>query len=333
MIFYRFGEIPKNEKSGIWKGEEKVGKEFGVSVYEAHKNINGTYSPVIPFPTNENAFNDFIHHIEYFTGNKYLVTGDLLEETGTDGEPLIKNVKILEKLQIMNIEDIKFKPIKKDITYEDVCNTLFKNNTGYFIDQYGEVNFYNIGTNRFDINNAPNGQQLKRLLALNQLLNIAEYYNRNTAELNVRYRICYDSINYYYKVVPYASYNFTYSLEALFNNEEDAQEVIDNPNFREILDTIYKDQQSMKISELQNILEHYKQENGDLEIRITAETRFNEQHEILDYDAIDINVVYDKTEFNNLVINKGLTEARALDILDEKGLSKMYLDIYTYIKG
>ena len=88
----------------------------------------------------------------------------------------------------------------------------------------------------------------------------------------------------------------------------------------------------MKISDLQNILEHYKQENGDLEVRITAETRFNEQHEILDYNAIDINVVYDKTEFNNLVINKGLTEARALDILDEKGLAKIYLDIYTYIK-
>lgn len=88
----------------------------------------------------------------------------------------------------------------------------------------------------------------------------------------------------------------------------------------------------MKISDLQNILEHYKQENGDLEIRITAETRFNEQHEILDYGAIDTNVVYDKTEFNNLVINKGLTEARALDILDQKGLAKIYLDIYTYIK-
>ena len=88
----------------------------------------------------------------------------------------------------------------------------------------------------------------------------------------------------------------------------------------------------MKISELQNILEHYKQENGDLEVRITAETRFNEQHEILDYYVIDINVVYDKTEFNNLVINKGLTEARILDILDEKGLAKIYLDIYTYIK-
>lgn len=137
-------------------------------------------------------------------------------------------------------ECIKFKPIKKYITYKDVCSTLFKNNTGYFIDQYGEINFYNIGTNRFDVNNAPSGRQLKRLLALNQLLNIAEYYNRNTAELNARYRICYDSTNYY-KVVPYTSCSFTYSLEALFNNEEDAQAVIDNPNFREILDTIYKE--------------------------------------------------------------------------------------------
>ena len=29
----------------------------------------------------------------------------------------------------------------------------------------------------------------------------------------------------------------------------------------------------MKISEIQKILEHYKKENGDLEVRITAETR------------------------------------------------------------
>ena len=80
----------------FWKGNEKVGEEPGVSVYEAHKNINGTYSPVLPFPTNEMAFNDFIYNVKYFTGNKYLVTGDLLD--GTDGEPLIKNVKILKKL-------------------------------------------------------------------------------------------------------------------------------------------------------------------------------------------------------------------------------------------
>ena len=89
----------------------------------------------------------------------------------------------------------------------------------------------------------------------------------------------------------------------------------------------------MKISELQKSLEYYKKENGDLEVRLTAETRFGIQHEILDYDSLDIQVVYDKTEFNNLTIIKGLTEARALDILDEKGLAKTYLDIYTYITG
>ena len=94
MIFYRFGDIPEDEKSCIWRGEEKIGEEPGV--YEAHKNINGTYSPVLP--TNEMAFNDFIKNIAYFTGNKYLVTGDLLDEIGTNGESLIKNVKILKKL-------------------------------------------------------------------------------------------------------------------------------------------------------------------------------------------------------------------------------------------
>ena len=53
----------------------------------------------------------------------------------------------------------------------------------------------------------------------------------------------------------------------------------------------------------------------------------------MDRGDINIQAVYDEEEFDNLVNNIGLTEARALDILDEKGLSKMYLDIYTYIKG
>ena len=99
QYFYRFGDIPEDKYSSIWNNnDEVIGKEKGVSVYEAHKNINGTYSPVIPFPTNEKAFNDFIYYIRYFNSNKYLVSGDLLDETGTDGEPLINNVKIIKKL-------------------------------------------------------------------------------------------------------------------------------------------------------------------------------------------------------------------------------------------
>lgn len=88
----------------------------------------------------------------------------------------------------------------------------------------------------------------------------------------------------------------------------------------------------MKISELQKILEHYKKEDGDLEVRLTAETRFGEWHEILDYDAIDTQAVYNKREFNNLVNNMGLTEQQALDNLKERNLAEIYLDIYTYIK-
>lgn len=136
-------------------------------------------------------------------------------------------------------EHIKFKPIKKDITYKDVCNTLFKNNTGYFLDQYGKVNFYNIGTNRFNANNASNGRQLKRLLALNQLLNIAEYYN-NLHGNGVNSVIKYDKLNQSY-VATEAVTMYTRGIRAIFNRTDDAQAVIDNPNFREILDTIYKD--------------------------------------------------------------------------------------------
>lgn len=136
-------------------------------------------------------------------------------------------------------ECIKFKPIKKDITYKDVCNTLFKNNTGYFLDQYGKVNFYNIGTNRTDANNAPNGRQLKRLLALNQLLNIAEYYN-NLHGNGVNTVIKYDTLNQIY-IATETLTMYIHGIRAIFNRMEDAQAVIDNPNFREILDTLYKD--------------------------------------------------------------------------------------------
>ena len=98
-LFYRFGDIPEDGCSSIWNNnDEVIGKEKGVSVYEAHKNINGTYSPVIPFPTNEKAFNDFIYYIRYFTGNRYLITGYLLNKTGSHREPLVINVKIIKKL-------------------------------------------------------------------------------------------------------------------------------------------------------------------------------------------------------------------------------------------
>lgn len=135
-------------------------------------------------------------------------------------------------------ECIRFKPIKEDIIYNAICRKLDFN---YYINGDGKVcNLSGYPYNRDDKNIAYNKKQLKRLLALNQLLNIAEYYNWNTSEFNVRYRIYYDKSVYCYKVACYTGISNRFSLEALFNRREDAQAVIDNPNFREILDTIYK---------------------------------------------------------------------------------------------
>ena len=89
----------------------------------------------------------------------------------------------------------------------------------------------------------------------------------------------------------------------------------------------------MKISELQNILEHYKQENGDLEVRLVIDTHNGEEYNELINKCIDTTQIYDEEEFNNLVNNMGLTEQQAFDNLKDRELAKTYLDIYTYIKG
>lgn len=88
----------------------------------------------------------------------------------------------------------------------------------------------------------------------------------------------------------------------------------------------------MKISELQEILEHYKQENGDLEVRLIIDTHNSEEYNELISNCIDTTQVYDEEEFNNLVNNMGLTEQQAFDNLKERELAVTYLDIYTYIK-
>ena len=140
------------------------------------------------------------------------------------------------------LECIKFKPIKKDITYKNVSNKLFNDNEKiyYYIDSCGDIQYCQT-TNVEDANNATTVKQLKRILALNQLLNIAEYYNsRNRiVKSSKMYIICYNGFVDEYKVCVHIS-DFIFGVEACFNNREDAQAVIDNPNFREILDTIYK---------------------------------------------------------------------------------------------
>lgn len=58
----------------------------------------------------------------------------------------------------------------------------------------------------------------------------------------------------------------------------------------------------MKISELQNILEHYKQENGDLEVRLVIDTHNGEEYNELISNCIDtysFHINFNKQNYGN----------------------------------
>ena len=137
-------------------------------------------------------------------------------------------------------ECIKFKPIKKELTYEDVAEELFSKNM-FTSDIKGKIFWISSSGAKFDKNNTTNRKQFERLFALNQLLNIAEYYNKKSPKKGKRvYCINLDerSREYYFK--DYISPTIIRGLIPTFNNEKDAKAVIDNPNFKEIFDLIYK---------------------------------------------------------------------------------------------
>lgn len=114
---------------------------------------------------------------------------------------------------------IKFKK-KQDITYSDVYNEL--NDTDISINTYF-------------------GNEIK-LKALVHLMNIAKYYNNDwqpnwSNSKENKYCIKFD----YHKNRFYVDYNNSIGAgDVFFKNSEDARAVINNPNFKSILNTIYK---------------------------------------------------------------------------------------------
>ena len=137
-------------------------------------------------------------------------------------------------------ECIKFKPIKKELTYEDMAEELFSD-IGFYIISNGGIIPFDKTVGKDDKNNATNKNQLERLLALNQLLNIAEYYNKKSPKEEKKIHcINFDKRNLEYFIQDYTSSIVVRGLIPIFNNREDAKAVINNPNFKEILDLIYK---------------------------------------------------------------------------------------------
>ena len=138
-------------------------------------------------------------------------------------------------------ECVKFKPSKKYFTYKDICAKLFKEESpGYYVDTNGRIQVTRAEAFITDPINAPNRKQLERLLALNQLMNIAYYYN-GKQYMRVGHYIGYDRSEDKYSVNNLDDDSFEPAgVAAMFMYAKDAQAVIDNPNFRSILDTLCK---------------------------------------------------------------------------------------------
>lgn len=78
------------------------------------------------------------------------------------------------------LECIKFKPIDKKLTYEDVAKTLFCDDECWYIDEYAHINRCCDGVTEYVSKNPINctsKKQAEKLFAINKLMNVAKYLN------------------------------------------------------------------------------------------------------------------------------------------------------------
>ena len=113
---------------------------------------------------------------------------------------------------------VKFK--KKYITYDDIL-------------QECPTNFGGLRVRNHCIN---------KIIAISQLMNIAKYYNKDwnpnwKSLMEPKYYIYYRTRSNTYGVANTCNTNYG---NIYFRSYKDAQAVIDNPNFRDILDAVYK---------------------------------------------------------------------------------------------
>lgn len=104
QLYIRFGEIPTDEKSKIYRGEIEIGIENGVSVYPAFKTNEGNIILGLNLPITETTLHTQQHLIEYDNRPCYLVKGDYIGKD-TDGQPLINNVSIIEKIDNYRVKE------------------------------------------------------------------------------------------------------------------------------------------------------------------------------------------------------------------------------------
>ena len=116
---------------------------------------------------------------------------------------------------------------RKWLSIEDIYRLVKENN--YFIHRSSIISFHD-----------------NKLIALANLMDIARYFNGswnyNATKGDKGYIIAYDTsmTEPYYTISNIDSVTKSYYGNTVFRNKDDARYVIDNPNFRAILDKIFK---------------------------------------------------------------------------------------------
>lgn len=104
-FYIRFGDIPDDEKSKIYYGEEEIGEEDGVSVYPAFE-VNGNIVLGLTLPITKSTLYTQQHLLEYENRPCYLVKGDCIGKDA-DGQPLICNIQIIKKIDNYRVKEEK----------------------------------------------------------------------------------------------------------------------------------------------------------------------------------------------------------------------------------
>lgn len=135
-------------------------------------------------------------------------------------------------------ECIKFKPIKKKLTYEDVARVLFEDKEICYINAVGYLTKGKVEEYVLDPNICTSKKQAEKLIAINKLMNVAKYLNMRSKPNNGnRY---YFSINGGKLTISFADMEF-FDLGAIyFNTKEDsekAEEILGEETIKTALST------------------------------------------------------------------------------------------------
>ena len=138
QLYIRFGEIPTDEKSNIYQGEIEVGTENGVSVYPAFKTDKGDIVLGLNLPITKTTLYTQQHLIEYDDRPCYLVKGDYVGKD-TDGQPLINNISIIERIDSYRVKEEKQGEQKPAWSEEDerILNKIQDHLREFYVDKKG----------------------------------------------------------------------------------------------------------------------------------------------------------------------------------------------------